>query len=75
MPGKPDLDKEFEVFQTQRVRVRCATCKLDEGLRTWVEQRMLAGDPQAAIAEFLRTKGITISATALGNHKAHAVAR
>jgi hypothetical protein len=62
------LDDEFAEFAAARVTVRCHICKLDDGLREWVDAKLRDGVPVAPIAEFLSAKGHKMGTSAVRNH-------
>lgn len=64
-----DLDSEFDQFNNGRTIVRCATCKLPDEMKAWVDTKLAGGVASAAIAQFLTAKGHVISASAISNHK------
>ena len=75
MTGKTtDLDAEFDQFNVDRTKMRCATCKLPDDLKGWVNTKLADGTVSAAaISQFLATKGYTISQTAVVNHRTNHV--
>jgi hypothetical protein len=68
-----DLDSEFDTFNTERTKVRCATCKLPPDLKGWVDTKLAEGASAQSLAQFLTNKGHTISQSAVVNHRTNHV--
>ena len=70
MTGKStNLDSEFDQFNIERTKVRCATCKLPAELRDWVDSKIKTEASASSLAQFVTTKGYPISASAIVNHR------
>jgi len=73
VPGTTKFDEEFSQFVQQRKRVRCYACQLPDEVREWVDNTLRSGASTSSVADFIRSKGYQIGASALTNHRTNHV--